>query len=103
MNKLHAHTLFMKEHLIATICMILCLYFSYHILNGERGILRVVALEKKIETLSQKHTSLTAEKSILERKVTMMRPGSVDKDLLEERVRLTLGYRYDNEYSILSN
>ncbi len=103
MNTFRAHSLFVKEHLIATICILLCLYFSYHILNGERGVLRVVALEKKIETLSQTQTSLASEKAELEKKVTMLRPGSIDKDLLEERVRLTLGYRYDNEYSILSN
>lgn len=33
----------------------------------------------------------------------MMRPGNVDKDLLEEQVRLVLGYRQSDELVFLGN
>ena len=93
----------MKENLIALICVILALYFSYHVLQGERGVFRLVSLNQQIETMSQEETQFYAERLELEKKVAMMRPGSVNKDLLEEQVRSTLGYRYGDEVVVLSN
>ncbi len=93
----------LKNHMFFFICVILSLYFGYHVLQGERGILSNMSLNREIETLSQMKTSLEAERAALEKKVVMMRPGSVDKDLLEEQVRSTLGYRYSSEVTVLSH
>lgn len=103
MNRLFSHHNIIKDNLLFLIGLCLCVYFSYHTLSGNRSIVKFYSLEKQIETLSQKNDDVLAEKENLQKKVVMMRPGQVDKDLLEEQVRLKLGYRASNEMVILGN
>lgn len=103
MNTLYAHRAVLRRHLVALVGVALCVYFTYHILQGNRGVLRLMAISSSIDTMSQINTSLHSERDILEKKVQMMRPGQVDRDFLDERVRLTLGYSGANEISVLYN
>jgi len=103
MNKLISHRRIFRENILFFIGVCLCLYFSYHALLGQRSVVKLHNLEKQIETMSQNNTDVIIEKDSLHKKVVMMRPGSVNKDLLEERVRLTLGYRSSDELVILAN
>ncbi len=96
------HHLF-RENILALIGICLCLYFSYHAVLGNRSLVKLYTLEKQIETMSQKNTTLAFTKDSLQKNVVMMRPGSVNKDLLEEQVRLSLGYKRSDEIVILSN
>ncbi|MCB1532361.1 MAG: hypothetical protein KDJ35_05785 [Alphaproteobacteria bacterium] len=64
---------------------------------------RLISLGQATETMSQKNDMITHKRMVLEDKVKMMRPGSINKDLLEEQVRLTLGYTHENEYVIVRN
>ena len=81
----------------------LCIYFAYHIIYGERSISKWVSLSHKIETVSKINDNLIQERTALEQKVVMLRPGSINQDLLEERVRAVLGYKRDNEHIVISN
>lgn len=103
MNKLIAHSHLFRENILFLIGTILCLYFSYHAILGNRSVIKYYTLEKQIETLSQENTMLSDTKESLQKKVEMMRPGSVNKDLLEEKVRETLGYRGPDEIVIIGN
>ena len=103
MNKLYAHNSFFRQNLLGLIGLCMCAYFSYHAIAGNRGLVRLYFVNHKIETLSKSETSLASEEAIWSKKVSMMRPGSVDKDLLEEQVRKVLGYRNADEYAVLSN
>lgn len=93
----------LRENLVVLIGACLCIYFAYHTLQGDRSLFRYYAVSQKIETLEQKNEILQAEGAALEKKIVMMRPGSVDKDLLEERARSVLGYREKDEYTIMGN
>lgn len=103
MNKLLSYNAALRDNLLPLIGICLCFYFSYHAVLGQRSLVRLLALEQKIETMSLEKDSLTQERATLQQKVEMMRPGHVDRDLLEERVRVTLGYRASDEYSVISN
>jgi cell division protein FtsB len=103
MNKLISHSQPFRENILALIGVCLCVYFSYHALLGSRSVVKLYALEKQIETLSQEQRVSAYTKDSLQKKVVMMRPGSVDKDLLEEQVRLILGYRRADEIVFLGN
>ena len=81
----------------------LCIYFAYHIIYGERSISKWIHLSHKIETMSNINDTLNAERQAIERKVVMLRPGSINEDLLEERVRSVLGYTKSDEYIVVSN
>ncbi len=66
-------------------------------------MLTLLSLNQSIATMSLDVDTLQAERQHLEQKVRMLRPGSVSYDLLEERVRAVLGYKYADEVAVLSN
>ncbi len=66
-------------------------------------MLTLLSLNQSIATTSLNATNLQTERQLLEQKVRMLRPGSVSKDLLEERVRAVLGYKYADEVAVLSS
>lgn len=70
---------------------------------SERSYLRLSALEKQIEETQAELDALTARKDSLDSKVVMMRPGSINRDLLDEQVRTILGYRSSDEQVIIRN
>ena len=72
--------------------LILALYFSYHIGFGERSYWRLRTLETSVEHLSVDYGQLNSERLALEGRVSRLRPGSLDPDMLEERARYVLGY-----------
>lgn len=102
MRKLIAQRYLIRQNLLAIIGICLCAYFSYHALFGNRSYIRLVGLESRIEALSQKRDELTVHRVALHDKVVMLRPGSVDRDLLEERARYVLGYKMAGEITIIN-
>ena len=97
MKRLIEKRYILRRNLLAVIGVCLSFYFCYHLVAGQRGYLSLISLENRIASVSSEYTSHKAERSTLERRVVMMRPGSVDRDLLEERARHVLGYRYADE------
>ncbi|MDP6953567.1 MAG: septum formation initiator family protein [Alphaproteobacteria bacterium] len=73
------------------------LYLGYHMINGERGILAWMRLEENIATLAKEVAETREERQRLENRVVMLRPESLDPDLLEERAGavLNLGRQED--------
>ena len=93
----------LRRNMMAVIGVCLSFYFCYHLIAGQRGYFRLISLESRIANISSEYESLKIEREAVEKKVVMMRPGSIDRDLLEERVRYVLGYTYDNEIILLQN
>lgn len=79
----------------------LCFYFSYHLICGGRGYVRYLSLGADNAALKLEADSLRHRRETLEDKVAMMRPDSINKDLLEERARIVLGFRRADERDIL--
>ncbi len=66
-------------------------YFGYHFVQGDRGLLAWWNLRHEIEATDIEVTAVTAEKQALEHRVSLLRPASLDRDMLEERARMMLG------------
>ena len=85
------------RHTPAFIICILCFYFTYHLLQGERSVWSYVSkqtlIEEKEEAIKQRYT----EKVRLEERVVKLRLSSLDQDFLEERARYLLGYISEDE------
>lgn len=103
MKKLIEKRYVLRRNLMAVIGICLSFYFCYHLVAGQRGYLRLASLEYKIEKLSAEYEANRAEREKLEKRVVMMRPGTIDRDLLEEQARKMLGYRYDDELILLQD
>lgn len=93
----------LKRNMVAIICLSLTIYFSYHLIAGPRGYFKLKSLEYEITKIEGELEGLTSERTALEKKVVMMRPGSIDRDLLEEQIRKTLGYTGKEEYILLQD
>jgi cell division protein FtsB len=90
-----------RQNLVAVIGICLSVYFSYHLVAGQRSLLSLMSLERQVAEQQAALTQLSTERIDLEKRVVMMRPGSIDRDLLEERVRVMLGYTAPNEQILI--
>ncbi|MES2214728.1 MAG: septum formation initiator family protein [Pseudomonadota bacterium] len=74
----------------------LLIYFVFHAVAGNRGILAYFKLNKKLEESSVELDHLKAERIELEHKVRLLKPP-VDLDMLDEQARRVLGVAKPNE------
>ena len=101
MKQLLEHNDLVRKNLLTLVGLGLCFYFSYHLLQGERSYFRYLSLQQTITDMKKDNDKLKSDRSNLETRVSMLRSGSIDKDLLEERARIVLGYRNQGEKDIL--
>lgn len=66
-------------------------YFGYYAVQGDRGLLVYLRLNQEIRKAEITHKLLQAERETIERRVRLLHPDSMDPDMLEERVRASLG------------
>lgn len=103
MKKLIENRFILRRNIMTIIGLCLSFYFCYHLAFGQRGYFRLMALENRLAGIEAEYEELHAKRTEVEKKVIMMRPGSIDRDLLEERVRHVLGYTYADEYILLQD
>lgn len=100
MKQLFEHRYLVRKNLMTLVCLGLCFYFSYHLAFGQRSYVRFMSLQNSISSLNQENDKLVEERKALETRVAMLRSSSLNKDMLEERVRIVLGYREKGEKDI---
>lgn len=76
-------------------------YFIYHSIQGDRGILAWVQLQERLTRSVAELDLVMKERQELEEKVKDLRPESINRDLLDQQVRLKLGYTRPDEVVIL--
>jgi cell division protein FtsB len=76
-------------------------YFSYFAVFGNHGLLRWSRLQAAVEAKQAELDKLSDERLALQRRVSLMRPESVDDDMLEEQARSRLGLTEADEVVIL--
>lgn len=72
-------------------------YFWVHAHSGEHGLMAQQDLIAQENALSQELKSLRAESAAWEHRVTLLRPGSIDPDLLDERARAQLHFAHPRD------
>jgi cell division protein FtsB len=101
MKRLIEQRYLVRHNLTAIIGFCLFCYFSYNIILGERSALRLMTLESITVEAQSDYDDLHVLRTGLESRVSRLRPGSLDRDLLEERARIMLGYSYPGEKKIV--
>lgn len=76
-------------------------YFIYHSIQGDRGILAWVQLQERLAHATYQLNTTIQERTALEEIVQDLRPESINRDLLDQQVRLQLGYAHPHEIVIL--
>lgn len=100
MNNTHPY-LSNKHIVFLALGLFLCVYFLYHSFQGSRSYPTLLSLGESIVAAQAELEDARKQRENLESQVVMLRPGSINPDLLEERVRLVLGYKSPDEYVIL--
>jgi cell division protein FtsB len=75
-------------------------YFAYHAVQGDRGLLAWFKLGQQVEDARLEYEQINAKREDLAARVRLLQPGSLDRDMLEERVRAMLGYVHRDEVVI---
>lgn len=89
-----------RPYLPTAIFAFLIVYFAFHALTGDRGMLTGAVRDHALATRTAKLEQLRAERRELERRVKLLRTSNLSRDLLEERARSLLGYADPRDYVI---
>ena len=76
-------------------------YFAYHVTQGDRGLIAWWKINHRT-TLAKKIMERSYfERQAFERRVNLIKPSSIDPDMLEERAMIILNYGYQDDIVIL--
>ena len=76
-------------------------YFGFHAFNGEYGIHAKYRLEERKVSLEEELARTIARREALETRTQLLHDGTMEKDMLDEQVRRTLGMVRSDEVVIL--
>lgn len=80
--------------------LLFSVYFSYHLLNGKRGVFAYKMLEKEVANLEMVAENLDQSRRDMEHKISLLSASSLDLDQLDESARVVLSMAKDGEYVI---
>lgn len=87
-----------KSHIVSkTLFIVVFVYFCYHAVSGDRGIVALFKLNNKVGELQASADQTHAERLQMEYKVSLLKPNSLDLDMLDEQARRLLGYAAKDE------
>jgi len=76
-------------------------YFSYHAIQGERGLFAWMQLNQQLKQTHALADAVSGQRHELENRVQRLSNSSIDPDLLDERVRLMLNLARSDEVVIM--
>jgi cell division protein FtsB len=77
------------------------IYFIYHFFEGKRGIYTLKTLEREYEAVEKVYHKERELYLSLEHRVNLLSPQTLDKDMLDERVRDVLNVGKPNEVIVV--
>jgi len=86
----HSVTRFFGTLVIPAICGATVAYFGYYTICGTRGLLALTDTNARLAVAREQLASLTDQRNRLEHRIQLLKPGSVDPDLVEEIARQKL-------------
>ena len=90
-----------SSHIIGPVigaCLIL--YFIYHAIHGDRGLIAFWQLNKQITQAENTYLVVSRKRAEIQNKVRLLNPNTLNSDMLEERARFLLGYTNPGEIVI---
>jgi cell division protein FtsB len=76
-------------------------YFAYHLQSGDHGLEARAKLEGRKAVLEGELAGLEAVRQRIERDVALLRPESLDPDMLDERARAILNLAHEDDLIML--
>lgn len=82
--------------------MLVVFYMGYHTLHGERGLYALMRDKREQAQLEEELKKTRADREKMELKVSHLRDGSLDRDLLDEQMRRMMGVMKKGELVVLT-
>jgi cell division protein FtsB len=76
-------------------------YFAANAFTGNHGLRAQADLDKQMASMQAELDQLKAERTLWERRVSLLRSDSIDPDMLDEQARALLGYADPRDVSLL--
>jgi cell division protein FtsB len=76
-------------------------YFAVHAYSGDHGLKARQDMDLEIAELTRDLDRLKVERKQWERRVSLLRSGSIDPDTLDERARALLEYAHPNDLVLI--
>ena len=93
-----------SSHIIGPIIGVcLIVYFLYHAVQGDRGLIAFWQLSKQVTQAENTHSVLNQKRAALKNRVSLLNPNSLNSDMIDERARFILGYTKTDEIVIFLN
>jgi cell division protein FtsB len=83
-----------------TIAALVIGYFGINAYSGNRGLRAKQDLDQQIAELTAELDALKAERTLWERRIVLLKPESIDPDMLDERARILLNYADPRELTL---
>ena len=80
-------TRFFGQLVVSAICAATTAYFGYYAIWGERGFVVLAGTQSQLAMQEGQLASLRADREQIEHRIQLLKPGSVDPDLVEELAR----------------
>ena len=77
-------------------------YFVHHAHTGARGLEAKRQYKIQAFAMNQELEAVKTERAEWERRIALLRSDQIDRDLLEERARITLGRVHRNDLVIMT-
>jgi len=76
-------------------------YFGVNAFTGAHGLRAQADLDHELAVMQKQLTRLKAERTVWERRVSLLRADRIDPDMLDERARALLGYVDPRDITLL--
>jgi len=90
------------QTILSVLAACVVFYFLYHTIQGDHGWMAMLRLKNEVAVSQETLSQLQKEHRDLDRRIHLMRPDSLDPDLLDEEARKNLDYTKPNEIVILT-
>ncbi|HLY58602.1 MAG TPA: septum formation initiator family protein [Stellaceae bacterium] len=88
---------------IPLVCFALAVYFAYHLVEGDRGVLAWTHLMQQIREAKADAAKVHNERMEQEHRVSLLRSDNLDPDMLDEQARARLNLAAPGEVVILDD
>ncbi len=90
----------LKQAVIPLLGVAILVYLGFNLMNGQRGFVSLLHVKGEIVAAESVLVAERARREQLEHAVSMLRPDSLDVDLLDERARSVLNFSHPNDFVI---
>jgi cell division protein FtsB len=91
-----------RQTILSVLAACIVAYFLYHTVQGDHGWMEMLRLKSEVNLAGTDLSQLQKEHQELAHRIHLMRPDSMDPDLLDEESRKALDYTKPDEIVIVT-